>query len=115
MDNNTENTKKTLKKKKRQALTSEARELELEALANDLAEKKLKEGTASSQLILHYLKQRSERKKNEQDFEMKQEQIELMKAKRGAIEKSQGIEELFKDAMAAFKRYSGNKDDEDLF
>ena len=43
-------------KKIRPALTPEARELQMISLAVDLAERQLLEGTASSQVITHYLK-----------------------------------------------------------
>ena len=43
-------------RKIRPALTPEARENQMISLAVDLAEKQLMEGTASSQVITHYLK-----------------------------------------------------------
>ena len=43
-------------KKIRPAMSPEARENQMIALAVDLAEKQLLEGTASSQVITHYLK-----------------------------------------------------------
>ena len=53
----------------RPALTPEARENQLVSLAVDLAEKQLREGTASSQVITHYLKLGSTKRKNrKRDF-----------------------------------------------
>ena len=46
----------TTERKTRPALTPEAREKQLVALAVDLVEKRLREGTASSQEVTHILK-----------------------------------------------------------
>ena len=51
----------------RPALTPEARENQLIYLATDLAEKQLREGTASSQVITHYLKLGSTKEKLERE------------------------------------------------
>ena len=60
------------------AMTVEARENQLIALATKLAEKKLREGTASSQLICHYLKLATPSYKTES--EILECQKELIKA-----------------------------------
>ena len=65
------------KRKIRPALTPEARENQLISLAVDLAEKQLQEGTASSQVITHYLKlgsmrERLEREKLEEENKITQ-------------------------------------------
>ena len=59
---------KASKKQHRPATTPEGREKQLIALATDLAEKQLREGTASSQVITHYLKLGSSKDKIERDI-----------------------------------------------
>lgn len=90
----------------RPALTPEAREKQLISLANDLAEKQLREGTASSQVITHYLKLGSTKERLEK--EKLEEENKLLKAKTEALQSAKRVEELYADAIAAMKRYSGN-------
>ena len=59
-------------RERRPALTPEARENQLISLAVDLAEKQLQEGTASSQVITHYLKLGSTKEKIEKEILEKQ-------------------------------------------
>ena len=93
-------------KKIRPALTPEARELQI-----DLAEKQLLEGTASSQVITHYLKLGSSREKLEQ--ERLAEENNLARAKVRAIDSTDEIKDLYKDAINAFRIYSGQGNDDD--
>ena len=88
--------------------TPEARENQLIALAVDLAEQQLRDGTASSQVITHYLKLGSTKERMEK--EMMAEQIKLLTAKTEALKSAKHIEELYADAMAAFRGYSGQGD-----
>lgn len=94
------------------ALTPEARENQLISLAVNLAEKQLREGTASSQVITHYLKLGSTKERMEK--EMMQEQIKLLTAKAEALQAAKRSEELYAEALSAFKRYSGQYDDADV-
>ena len=80
------------KKRMRPALTPEAEESQLISLANDLAKKKLLDGTASSQIICHFLELGSS--KSRLDKEMKEEQISLTKAKTEAYQSTKSIGEL---------------------
>ena len=99
--------------KRRPALTPEARENQLVALAVDLAEKQLIEGTASSQVITHYLKIGStEQKKRMEHLEAENA---LLRAKAENLERGSKIEELYKEAIDVFKIYRGERrpDDED--
>lgn len=100
-------------KKLRPATTPEARENQLIALAVDLAEKQLMEGTASSQVITHYLKLGSTKEKIEK--EILQEQKKLVQAKTENLQSAKRIEELYTKAIDAMKNYSGqtNNNDED--
>ena len=102
-------------RKIRPALTPEARENQMIALAVDLAEKQLLEGTASSQVITHYLKLGTTKEKLERDILEKQK--ELIEAKTENLQSAKRIEELYKNALDAMTNYSGHmtesEDDED--
>lgn len=99
-------------RKRRPALTPEARENQMIALAVDLAERQLQEGTASSQVITHYLKLGSTKERIEKEILEKQK--ELITAKTEALQSAKRIEALYADAIGAMKRYSGHgSDDED--
>lgn len=106
-------TKKQTNNKRRPATTPEARENQLISLAVDLAERQLVEGTASSQVITHYLKLGSTKEKIEK--EILQEQKTLIKAKTENLQSAKRIEELYTKAIDAMKNYSGqtNNDSED--
>lgn len=99
-------------KKFRPALTPEARENQLISLATDVAEKQLREGTASSQVITHYLKLGSTKERIEKEILEKQKA--LIEAKTEALQSAKRIEELYTKAMEAFKEYKG-KDEPDDF
>ena len=98
-------------KRIRPALSPEARENQLVSLAVDLAEQQLIEGTASSQVITHYLKLGSTKEKLEQQF--KEKQMELMDAKTETLKSTQRIEELYTKALNAMRNYSGQGDSDD--
>lgn len=102
-------------RKMRPALTPEARENQLISLAVDLAEKQLQEGTASSQVITHYLKLGSTKERIEKEILEKQK--ELITAKTEAMRSAKRVEELYSNALDAMRRYSGNgnKDDSNIF
>lgn len=95
------------RKRRRPATTPDARENQMIALAVDLAEKQLLEGTASSQVISHYLKLGSSRERKEQ--ERIQHENELLEAKTEAVKSQKRSEELFTNAIEAFREYSGQK------
>lgn len=92
-------------KRIRPALTPEARENQMIALAIDLAEKQLIEGTASSQVITHYLKLGSTKERIEK--EMMEKQKELIEAKTKNLQSAERIEELYKQAMNVMREYNG--------
>lgn len=93
------------KKKSRPPLTAEGKEKQMISLAIDCAEKQLREGTASSQVITHYLKLASI--KNELEMEKLRKENELLKAKTEAIKSAKSQEELYAKAIAAIRLYSG--------
>jgi hypothetical protein len=100
------------RKQMRPALTPEARELQLISLAVDLAEKQLMEGTASAQVITHYLKLGSSKEKLEK--EKLEEENKLLRAKTKAVESSEEIKALYADAVKAMQRYSGAEDEDEF-
>lgn len=91
------------------ALDPEARENQMIAYATNLAERQLIEGTASSQVIVHYLKLGSSKERLEK--KLLAEQVKLAEAKTEAIQAAQRVEELYANAIDAMKRYSGHGDD----
>ena len=95
----------------RPALTPDARENQLIHLATNLAEQQLKDGTASSQVITHYLKLGTSKERIEKEILEKQK--ELITAKTEALQSAKRIEELYTNAIAAMRRYSGNGDTDD--
>lgn len=91
------------------ATTSEGREQQLVGYAVDLAERQILDGTASAQVITHFLKIASgretlERKKLEQENE-------LLKAKVQQIGSGEEIKELYSNALNAMRMYSGQETD----
>ena len=95
----------------RPALTPEARENQLIALATDLAEQQLRDGTASSQVITHYLKLGSTKERVEKEILEKQK--ELIEAKTQNLKMAERTDELYANALKAFRGYSGYGDDDD--
>lgn len=91
------------------AATIETRENQMIALAVDLAEKQLREGTASSQVITHFLKLGSTKEKLEKDILAQQR--DLMAAKTESIRSEKRSEELYEEALRALRRYSGDMAD----
>ena len=102
-----------LKQRRAPAKTEDAREKQLISLAVDLAEKQLSEGTASSQVITHYLKLGSTTERLER--EKLQRENEVLKAKADALRSAKKIEDLYANALSAMRSYSGRKDDDDEF
>lgn len=98
---------KSNENKIRPALTPEARENQLIYLATELAEQQLRDGTASSQVITHYLKLGSSKEKIEKEILEKQK--DLITAKTESLQSAKRIEELYANAISAMRRYSGNE------
>ena len=95
-------------KRMRPALTPEARENQLRSLAVDLAEVQLRDKTASSQVITHFLKLGTT--KAELEKEKLAKENELLRAKTESIESQKRIEELYAEALNAMRRYNGQGD-----
>lgn len=98
-------------KKIRPALTPEARENQLIALAVDLVQQRLLDGSASSQETTHFLKLGS--MKNQLEMEKLREENKLLKAKTESIQSAKRVEELYAEAINAMRRYSGNRSSSD--
>jgi len=104
--------------RRRPATTPEARENQMVSIAVDLAEKQMRAGTASAQVISHFLKLGSSREKLEQERLAKENELLAAKAEQLASQKR--IEELYESAIAAMRAYggqapldTGDYDDED--
>lgn len=95
--------------KMRPATTPEARENQLISLAVDLAEKQLREGTASPSVITHYLKLGSTKDRIEK--EILEKQMQLIEAKTDNLQSSNRMEELYSAALKAMSDYSGKDED----
>ena len=89
----------------RPATTPESRANQLVALAYDLAERQLREGTASSQVITEFLKLGSS--ENQLKMEKLERENELLRAKADKLQSEQRSEELFAEAIKAMSRYQG--------
>lgn len=93
------------------AHTGEARENQICAQAMDLAEKKIRDGTASSQLICHFLKRTDPAERVKLDILEKQR--DLIVAKTESIKAARRTEEAMQKAFDAMKRYRGIEVDDD--
>lgn len=90
------------------AITPEERENQLIEAAVDLAEKQLKEGTASAQVISHFLKLGSSREQLEQA--RLTNEVALLETKREVMESEKRTEDLMRQALEAMRSYSGHGD-----
>lgn len=93
--------------RQRPATTLKAREDQLIQLAVNRAEQQLMEGTASAQVITHYLKLGSSRELLEQE-RLRHENL-MLDAKREAFAGQASSDELYKKALEAFRGYSGQQ------
>ena len=98
-------------RKMRPALTPEARENQLISLAIDLVEKRLIDGSASSQETTHFLKLATTKAKLEKEILEKQK--ELITAKTETLQSQKRYVEMFSEAIIALKDYRGQDDDYD--
>lgn len=95
-----------MKKSAPPASTPEGRENQLIALAIDEAEKQIRSGTASSQIITHFLKLASSKEKLER--EKLELENELIKAKTEALQSQKNMEDLYSSAIKAMQTYTGS-------
>ena len=97
-------------KKSKPAMTPEARENQLIALAYDLVEQRIRNGTATSQETTHFLKLGSVRGRLE--MEKLRRENEVLTAKKEDYDRSKHNEELYSEALKAMRTYSGAEIDE---
>ncbi|WNN94506.1 hypothetical protein SEA_LEWANDO_2 [Arthrobacter phage Lewando] len=107
-----EEEKAVVRRRRPPATTPEARENELIAASYDLAEKQIAEGTASAQIITHFLRMGTQRERLERS-KIEQENL-VLKAKVEAMASSARVEEMYGKALSAMRAYSGQTvEDED--
>lgn len=93
-------------RRQKPATSPETRESQMISLAINLAEEQLRNGTASSQVITHFLKLGSTKEKLEK--EKLEEENKLLRAKAEVLQSQKNMEEMYAEAINAMKRYSGN-------
>lgn len=101
------------KKSRSPARTPEARENQLINLAVNEAERRLNNGTASSQIITTLLKLGTI--KAQLELEKLRSDVALQKAKEQEIKDKASNNDLYAQALAAFRSYKGDNVDEDEF
>lgn len=92
------------------AITVEGLENQMISTAITLAQRQLEDGTASAQVITHYLKLGSTREKLEQD--RLRAENDMLRQKIQSMKSASEVEELYKDALNAMRRYSGQEVEE---
>ena len=90
----------------RPAISPESRENQLIAMSYDLAEERIRDKTASNDLLKEFI--RIGNTKARLEIEKMKYETELVKAKTEAIESASNAEKLFEEAMKAMQSYSGN-------
>lgn len=97
----------------RPAVSPQERESQLTSIAYDLVERRLIDGTATAQETVFFLKAGSQREALEQQ-RLKGENI-LLATKAEKMAQDARVEELLSDALHAFRMYSGNDDEYELY
>ena len=97
---------KNTRTKGKPATTPDGRENQLISLATELAERRLREGTATAAEVVHFLRLGSSREKLEQ--ERLRHENALTEAKANDLASRRGAEDLYSKALNAFRAYSGN-------
>ena len=92
-------------------MTPEGQDNHLVSLAYDLAEQRLRDGSASSQEVTHFLKLGS--RKEQLEREKLEEENKLLRAKTETLQSAKRDEELYSEVLHAMKRYSGYGDQDD--
>lgn len=87
------------------ARTPEARENQLISMAYDLAEKQMEDGTIAATVLANFVRMGSQKERMER--EKLQAENDHLRAKVEALQSAKHVEELYKEAMTAFRTYSG--------
>lgn len=98
--------------KHKKAIDPEARQDQMVALAVDLAEQQLRDGTASSQVITHFLKLGTATAKLEE--KKLEAEVQLVMAKKEALQSAEELKQVYSEALKAFQIYSGQSDGEEV-
>lgn len=93
----------------RKADTPEGRERQIIAEAYDLAERRILDGSASDTLLKELIKVGSTRERLER--EILEKQRDLISAKTDAMKAQKRVDELYAEALDAFKSYHGDTDE----
>ena len=93
------------------ALTDDAEEKQIVALARKVSLERLQNGTATAQEILYWLKAGSSEQRTEQ--EIKEEQKKLLVAKTKALSDAESSAKAYTDAVKAMQAYQGIDEDGD--
>lgn len=91
------------------ARSPEARENQLISMAYDLVERRLRDGSATSQETTHFLKAGSLR--NRMELDKLQQENKMLRAKTEALQSAKNVEKLYSDALNAMRRYGGGDED----
>ena len=91
------------------ASTPEGRENEMIMLAYQEVERRIRDHTATSQELCHFLKMGSEKERLER--EKLEVEMELQRVRADSIESGKHMEELYNNAISAMKLYSGVEED----
>lgn len=100
------------KRRRPPARTVEARENQLIEAAVNLAEEQLSKGTASAQVITHYLKLATTRERLEKEKLAREN--ELLQAKTEALQSAKRIEDLYANALKAMRSYGSTKEEDSV-
>lgn len=92
------------------AMSSEGRDAQMSSLAYDLVEQRLRDGTATSQETCYFLKLSSPISTRQQ--KKLDKEIELLEAKTEAIKAEKRMDEMYMEAIGAFKLYAGEQIDD---
>ena len=93
------------------ATSPEAKENQLIALAEERAEQMLRDGTAPSQIVCHFLQRGAQKEKLER--QKLEEEVKLLRAKKEAYESAKRVEALYTHALTAMRSYQGSRDEPD--
>lgn len=107
MANDPDTPPKRPRSKRPPATTPTGRENQLIGLANDLAEQQLRDGTASAQVMTHFLRLGSTRESLEQ--ERIAQEVQMLKAKEKSLISGEKMEALMEGAIEAMRGYSGQR------
>lgn len=99
--------------RRRPPLTPEAEENQMINLAYNLARKQLEEGTASSQVITHFLKLAADKERSQIENEILMKQRDLVVAKTEDLKSRKQSEEFYERVISALKAYNGQGDEDE--